>query len=380
MPLGRVDSGWLAGLVFVDAGDRERLAAALAGSGSGAPGAGWHGLGHLAGEAPMIDSPAMNWAGSPAANWIAGLAGWSAAEVVLRLMDAGEVIEAVAVTEPWHSPAELYRAMIAGVLQPPSHLTGPVLALLAGFVDAAGPTDDDGILAGYVDLVLTADSLRQNAQSSSHRWFTWDDLRPGADPNLVVSPAICLLPEEAHPYRSLDWLDDINNFDRQAEDPAGLGVDAAGVTPGWLRARIAGGRSPVPLLRVADQPDGSAADIDEDPYGIEVEFALSYKVPADPWSWVEPSDRLRLIGRDLYRLGLTTAPQQLPYHSASDRGYSTAPNTWSFEAEGTIPGGGDWSRTLNADPPRTRARLPRCCGCCVVTRRWLTRALPSTST
>ena len=347
--LGSHDPRQLADLLRADPVNRQRVVAVLEAP-AAAPAAGavprWSGIGHLAGEATsMITGEPVDWAGHPVTDRIAGIMGWSAAEVVLRLMDATEVIGELATTNPWHSPAELYRALIAGVLQPPPFLTALALARITGLANAVESIDDDALLERYNERVNAFDALRRNVEDPSAVSFTWAELVAGSRSDLVVSAAICLVPAEAYPDRSLDWMGGTNDFDDQAEDPIGLNADLADVTPVWLRQRIADNRRPVPLLRVADHPAGSpfAAQPmgDLDPYGIEIEFPLAVRQPSQPWSWTRPTDRLLLIGPAVFRLGLTTTPQQQDYHAARHRGYSSAPNTWSFEHDPSIPEGGE---------------------------------------
>ena len=73
-------------------------------------------------------------------------------------------------------------------------------------------------------------------------------------------------------------------------------------------------------------------------FGVELEFDFE--------EIVKPIDRekaLKKIGVELYEAGLTYEEEQVPYHSASKRGYRDTHSTngignWSFEADGSVEG------------------------------------------
>ena len=98
------------------------------------------------------------------------------------------------------------------------------------------------------------------------------------------------------------------------------------------RAEILAGRNPVPFM-TEDATGGLGARGTGRGFGVEIEFDFPAEMTAQ-----EQYEALVAIGRDLYAEGLTNSRQQAGYHAALEDGYTTAPNSWSFEDDSTVAG------------------------------------------
>ena len=98
------------------------------------------------------------------------------------------------------------------------------------------------------------------------------------------------------------------------------------------RDRIAAGQDAVPFM-TEDATGGLGARGTGRGFGVEIEFDFP--------PGMSPEERRQAktaIGRDLRAAGLTRTANQRGYHAAAGRGYSDAPNGWSFENDATVAG------------------------------------------
>jgi Putative amidoligase enzyme len=116
------------------------------------------------------------------------------------------------------------------------------------------------------------------------------------------------------------------------------------------RARRARGEEPVPYM-LQDATGGLGTADGGRPFGVEIEFDIE--------PGVSRYEALAAIGRDLHAAGLTTGPQQRPYHSGARAPARQHSGGWRFETDATVDG--EIVSPVMHDTPETWRNLAAVC-------------------
>ena len=244
---------------------------------------------------------------------------------VVRTLDPHAVIEAVVAQRPDLSGADAYWWLLRGDLAIPQNLLAAKVQSLTERIE---------------NLPATASDFERQLVFARHSgWSQLAADAPWCDEKSLVE--ICqewrgqdATVADVRVDRDLGWLNETGSIEAdRVEDLLATLPGTLSEISEFVKARIAAGKSPVPLL-ISDIADDAASRV---PFGIELEFVLIENDPANPLTFLPKQERLVLIGRALYLAGLTRTPKQQIYHAGAEI-HTTAEDGWRFEQESSVDG------------------------------------------